>query len=317
MKIITTCLAVLIAFTLICCDDSDETVSLEWVASDLSKYGSSFSTFSVGDDGKLYAIGYVYSDENISEGGVYRALNNHDWQKIMILDNSQFFAPRFTIFKNKVYFIRYEDTGLPYLTPSLWKGSGTFLEKVTTSNVIKDVIPFKGQLIVMGDIANAVISTYDGDSFTEIPGPNEPSWGGSHLLFQAHELLYLRDNFGTYQFDGTSLKKIQTDGNIKTVDAQGNFYSVSYNEGRDNILKNGEIVGNEFDSGISIYDLFLNKQKLIATGQNHNTGLSVTYHLDQNVWKPVPTTNNFSEVFEFDNRIFAYDGAMIAELVIR
>lgn len=320
MKISTVCFALLIVYTLISCEDSsDESVPLRWVPSDLSKYGSGFSNFSIGDDGQLYAIGFSNNEAGTSEYGVFRSLSNYRWENILKLDRTKFFAVKFAVFKNEVYLIMYEiDNSLPYYTSALWKGSGTSLEKITTSNSITDVAQFKGKLIVTGEIANAVFSTYDGNIFTQVPGPSEPFGGGSYLSLQTTERLYLRDNFSSYEFDGTLLTKIEKHGGINAVDYKGNLYSITENQNKTQILRNDEKVGDEFEKGIHISNIFFNRGKLVAIGRNFDTGFSVTFHLDRNVWKPVPTTNNFSGAFEYDSRIFAYEhDGMIAELVIQ
>lgn len=321
MKISAVCFALLIVCTLISCEESsssDETISLRWVPSNWSKYGSGFSNFSIGDDGQLYALGFVNNGNGLPEFGVYKALKNYQWENILKTDYTQFnFGGEFTIFKNKVYYIRYERIGDQPYPHTLWKGSGTSTEKTEVNNSVSNVIAFKGKLVVTGEFTNGIISTYDDDLFTEIAHPTEPFGGRSYLVLQTDDRLYFRDNFGSYQYDGTSLTKVEIPWNIKAVDDQGQFYSVDYNQEKTQILKNREKVGDDLVN-INISQIFFNKGKLIAMGQNLTTGLSATFHLEHNRWKPVPTTNNFNEVFEYNNRIFGSDdGGVIAELVIQ
>ena len=310
-----TCISLLLIFGVSCNEDSVVPLAFEWTPSKFSKYGSGFFSFATGDDGLLYAFGYVDNQEG------FHKFTGNTWETIVPLDWSKFNVQSFTVFKQHIYFAN-ESQG----QRTLWRINGNDPEKVDYGNSINGVSHFNGKLIVAGNFLDAMNNSYgfalsdDGATFTPVAPKQGNFLSYGYNLIKVNKKIFVRSggNFNVYEFDGVELKDTGFSQGINMIDAEYNFYTITYQDGSPEINKivNSKPlkVGPSFKN-VQIDNIFFKDNILIAMGTNPDSNLSVAFYLDNNQWKPITTTNYLSRVFEYGNQSFAVDNdGIILEL---
>lgn len=314
-SISVTCISLLLIFGVSCNEDSVVPLSFEWTPSKFSKYGSVFYSFATGDDGLLYAYGYVNNQPG------FHKFTGNTWETIIPLDWSKFNVYSFTVFKQHIYF-----TSLTQDERALWRINGTDPEKINYGNSITEVSHLNGKLIVSGDFVDVVNKSYglavsdDGANFTPV-APMEGSFATpGYNLIKANKKIFVRSGGGynVYEFDGVDLKDTGVRQSIDMIDAEYHFYTINYQDGSPEINKlvDGKPlkVGPSFKN-VQILNIFLKDNILIAIGINPDSNLAVAFYLDNNQWKSITTTNHLTRIFEYSNQSFAFDNdGIILEL---
>lgn len=302
------------------CDDAPAVrpVSFQWVASDYSKVNSSFFSFTEGDDGALYSVGFLDN-----QYGIHKAMLNNEWRTIAKLTFMAISVQDFAIFKEDIYLVDKQ---------KLWKVSGETVEEVDfgnqfTARVISSVTTFKGKLVVTGDFADATTNRYsmiyfDGSGgVTPIAPLGENRDAPGYLVFQTPHRIFFGDGADTFGYDGSRLREVAFQGGFLTVSPNNDFFTREYydpgGERQERIVKwtNGRTVnlGEPFSKHIDIRAAFLKDNYIIAIGDDTNSGLSVSYVFNNDTWTPIPTTNYFFGMFSIGDLIYAYtiDGIII------
>lgn len=223
----------------------------------------------------------------------------------------------FTVFKQHIYFTSQNPQ-------TLWRINGNVPEKVNYGNAITEVSHLNGKLVVSGDFVDAVNKSYglalsdDGANFTPV-APKEGTFATpGYNLIKANKKIFVRSGGGynVYEYDGVELKDTGVRQSIDMIDAEYNFYTITYQDGSPEINKlvDGKPlkVGPSFKN-VQILNIFLKDNILIAMGINPDSNFTVTFYLDNNQWKSITTTNNLTKIFEYNNQSFAFgnDGIIL------
>ncbi len=324
MKLTHLAYSVLGVTLLFSCNENDvkPPSAFHWDYNEFSHDYVSFSSFTIGDDKHLYAMGWVDS-----RYGIYRGVDG-EWQMVSTLEITvgEGFSD-FAVINGEPYVIRWSNN-----SPTLWKATNEDVTQVFSGQNVWNVAELNSNLVLIGDFTDNSNGSYklarssDGANIEPITPATGSLSSPVYFKHRTASKIYIGDGTGsTFEYDGTKLTKIDLPiyANIKAVNSDGEFYSVSSvfkeNENRSIIEKwsDGKLkqVGYALPKDVTIDNIFLHGNTIVLIGWGAGN-LSVAYFLNNNEWLEIPTTNNLWGPFEYRKRILASaDSRTIVELI--
>ncbi len=299
-----------------CTEEVHEPIAtLQWVPSELSNYRANFYSFNTGDDGLLYAAGYL--------NGIYGVSRfvKGNWEMYVELDvrDQKFVVQDFEVFQEYVYFVNYERI--------LSKAKGNIVDKIPFGKEVTSVSILNNRIVISGDFTDTLNNpfglAYSGDGITFISvAPVSGSFTpGGYVFNKSNDKLYIRSkNYQIFEYDGKQLRNTETTMGFDLVDNKGYSYMRSNSGGKAEIIKwkTEDVVkrvGDLFGEGLTIDNIFFKDETLVVIGTNSSINLSVAYFFNGTEWKSISTTNLFFGSFKFKDGIFAYtSNGIIVEL---
>lgn len=290
----------------------DPLSSLKWVESDIPSPDSiTIMQLEVLDE-TLYAIGF--DDHGLVSIFKYEA----EWKKLASLEDADYPLSNsydFSFFKGIPYFMSFN---------KLYKIIDNKLVEILTSKFILDMETYSDNLFISGeDILlngnNYSILSFDGVTFSPIS--SEFIIGN---ILKANDKLYFQ-GFPGFETTGNDISPIQLNGYFNFVDEDNYIYTAEGTEKQILIYKskNGteEKVGNTINTGFNfnttpIVIAYKNTLVIILNG----SGLvsSISYSLENDIWKKLEATSQLNSVVTLHKRVLAYtQEGKILELVLK